>query len=82
VASNVLGPRLRLGRLSETDLAAVQRRREWPVRIFQVYQRVVQGWFMATRPGAAADRVPFGLRAKARIPFLRDLTARIFGLGV
>jgi len=68
--------------VGQTDLAAVQRRREWPVRVVQIYQRIVQGWLLATRPGAAADRIPLGLRAKARIPFLRDLTARIFGLGV
>lgn len=82
VACNILGPRLKAGRISETDLAAVQRRREWPVRVVQVSQRVMQRWFMATRHGAPADRVPFVLRAKARTPFLRDLTARVFGLGV
>jgi 2-polyprenyl-6-methoxyphenol hydroxylase-like FAD-dependent oxidoreductase len=81
-ASNILGPRLRAGRVSESDLAAVQRRREWPVRVVQFYQRLVQGWFIATRRGAPADRVPLALRLKARIPFLRDLTAGIFGVGV
>src|SRR5712691_12336330 len=58
VASYVLGPRLRAGRVRVADLAAVQRRREWPVRIVQAYQQLVQGWLLATRPGAAADRVP------------------------
>jgi 2-polyprenyl-6-methoxyphenol hydroxylase-like FAD-dependent oxidoreductase len=82
VASNILGPRLRAGCVREKDLAAVQRRREWPVRIVQVNQRLMQKWFMATRHGAPAERVPIVLRAKARIPFLRDLTARVFGLGV
>jgi 2-polyprenyl-6-methoxyphenol hydroxylase-like FAD-dependent oxidoreductase len=82
VASNVLGPCLRAGRVSVADLAAVQRRREWPVRIVQAYQRVVLGWLLATQHGAAARRVPLGLRVQARLPFLRDLSARIFGLGV
>jgi 2-polyprenyl-6-methoxyphenol hydroxylase-like FAD-dependent oxidoreductase len=82
VASNVLGPRLRAGRVSESDLAAIQRRREWPVRIVQAYQRLIQAGLMATRPGTAANRVPFLLRLKARTPFLRDLTVRIFGVGV
>jgi hypothetical protein len=27
------------------DMAAVQRQREWPVRIVQTYQRLVQSWF-------------------------------------
>jgi 2-polyprenyl-6-methoxyphenol hydroxylase-like FAD-dependent oxidoreductase len=82
VASNVLGPRLRAGRVSVADLAAVQRRREWPVRIVQAYQRVMQGWLLATQRGVAARRAPLGLRVQARIPFLRSLSARIFGLGV
>src|SRR5262249_58794679 len=42
VASNVLGPRFRAGHIRESDLAAVQRRRGWPVRIVQGYQRLVQ----------------------------------------
>jgi len=83
VASNVLGPRLRAGRMSVADLAAVQRRREWPVRIVQAYQRLVQGWMLLATPrGVVADRVPLGFRVQARIPFLRYLGARLFGLGV
>ena len=49
VASNVLGPRLRAGRVSMADLAAVQRRREWPVRIVQAYQQLMQDWMMRSR---------------------------------
>ena len=82
VASNILGPRLKAKCVSETDLAAVQRRREWPVRVVQLNQRLMQRCFMATPHGAPAVRVPFVLRANAHIPFLRDLTARVFGLGV
>jgi 2-polyprenyl-6-methoxyphenol hydroxylase-like FAD-dependent oxidoreductase len=81
VASNVLGSRLRARNVRESDLAVVQRRREWPVRIVQGYQRLVQASFMATHAGVA-DRVPLRLRVQARIPFLRDAAARIFGLGV
>ena len=82
VASNILGPRLRAGRLAVADLAAVQRRREWAVRIVQAYQRLVQGWLLATPRGVPARRVPLGFRLQARLPFVRDLSARIFGLGV
>src|SRR5215831_15657319 len=35
-----------------------------------------------TRAGLAAARVPLGLRIQAHTPFLRDLAARIFGLGL
>lgn len=82
VTSNVLGPRLRAGRVSVADLAAVQRRREWPVRIVQAYQRVVQRWLTATPRGTTARRAPLGFRVQTRIPFLGALGARIFGLGV
>ena len=82
VASNVLGPRLRAGRVSVADLAAVQRRREWPVRIVQAYQQLMQDWMMATPGGDGAGRMPLGYRVQQRIPFLRHLGARIFGLGV
>ena len=82
VASNILGPRLSAGRLAVADLAAVQRRREWAVRIVQAYQRLVQGWLLATPRGVPARRVPLGFRLQARLPFVRDLSARIFGLGV
>ena len=82
VASNVLGPRLRAGGVRVADLAAVQRRREWPVRVVQAYQGLVQGWMLSTRRGVVARRVPLGFRVLARLPFLGDLGARIFGLGV
>ena len=81
VASNVLGPRLRAGRVSVADLAAVQRRREWPVRIVQAYQQLMQDWMMATPGGDGAGRMPLGYRVQQRIPFLRHLGSRIFGLG-
>jgi 2-polyprenyl-6-methoxyphenol hydroxylase-like FAD-dependent oxidoreductase len=82
VASNILGPRLRAGQVRVSDLAAVQRRREWPVRIVQGYQRLTQASLMATSAGVAAGRVPLGLRVQARTPLLRDVAAQIFGLGV
>jgi hypothetical protein len=48
------------------------------VRIVQAYQGVVQGWLLA----AADGQVPLGFRVQERIPMLRHLAARIFGLGV
>jgi 2-polyprenyl-6-methoxyphenol hydroxylase-like FAD-dependent oxidoreductase len=82
VASNVLGPRLRAGGVSVADLGAVQRRREWPVRIVQAYQRLMQGWMLAAPAANGAGRMPVGDRLQQRIPFLRHLGARIFGVGV
>jgi 2-polyprenyl-6-methoxyphenol hydroxylase-like FAD-dependent oxidoreductase len=39
VASNIVGPRLRVGAVRVSDLAAVQRKREMPTRIMQFLQR-------------------------------------------
>jgi 2-polyprenyl-6-methoxyphenol hydroxylase-like FAD-dependent oxidoreductase len=80
-AANVLAPRLRAGRVAITDLAEVQRRREWAVRLVQAYQGVAQSWLLASQRDQAA-RIPIALRVQARVPLLRDLAARIFGLGV
>jgi 2-polyprenyl-6-methoxyphenol hydroxylase-like FAD-dependent oxidoreductase len=82
VASNLLGPRLRAGRVSVGDLAAIQRRREWPVRIVQAYQQLMEGWMLAARDGDSAVGMPLTYRVQQRIPFLRHIGARIFGLGV
>jgi len=41
-AGNILGPALRAGPVPESVLAAVQRRREWPMRMTQGLQVVVQ----------------------------------------
>jgi 2-polyprenyl-6-methoxyphenol hydroxylase-like FAD-dependent oxidoreductase len=78
VASNVLGARLRAGRVRVSDLAAVQRQREWPIRIVQAYQGLIQRWLIGARTG----QVPHALRLHARIPITRQLAARTFGLGV
>jgi 2-polyprenyl-6-methoxyphenol hydroxylase-like FAD-dependent oxidoreductase len=80
VASNVLGPLLRAGRVSVTDLATVQRRREWPVRIVQAYQRVVERWFLA--PDPTTRRLTLGFRLQTRMPIMRNVAALIFGRGV
>jgi 2-polyprenyl-6-methoxyphenol hydroxylase-like FAD-dependent oxidoreductase len=72
VASNVLGPSFRAGRVSVADLAAVQRRREWPVRIVQAYQQLMQDGMMATR-GGDGTAVPAWLPGPAAHPFLRHL---------
>ena len=82
VAANILGPCLRAGRVGVEELAAVQRQREWPVRLVQAYQRLLQRWMLGTRRGVAARRVPLGFRVQARVPLLRTLAAQILGLGV
>ena len=43
VAANVLSDDLRAGKLPLRDLAEVQRKREWPTRMIQGFQNIMQG---------------------------------------
>ena len=79
VAANALAGPLRRGRVRLADLAAVQRRREWPTRIIQALQTVVQRQVVA---GALDQRRPFKLPFFLRLPVLRDLPARLIAFGV
>jgi 2-polyprenyl-6-methoxyphenol hydroxylase-like FAD-dependent oxidoreductase len=83
VAANVLWKPLRTGRITTADLAAVQRRREAPVRITQALQAFVQRRVIGVALGATtAPAVPWPLRLLVRTPFLRDLPPRLVGLGI
>jgi 2-polyprenyl-6-methoxyphenol hydroxylase-like FAD-dependent oxidoreductase len=83
-AANMLWRPLRSGIVRESDLARVQRRRQIPVLVTQALQSLVQEQVL--RPALAAEsRAPaFGgnLRVVARLPVVRDLPARLVGLGV
>src|ERR687885_765548 len=83
VAANLLREPLKTGRLSLRDLRAVQRRREWPTRIIQMFQSLMQRRVLsqALDPNAPAN-IPVALRIFFKIPVLRDLPARLIGLGI
>ncbi|MFN7973022.1 MAG: FAD-dependent oxidoreductase [Acidobacteriota bacterium] len=81
-AANLLGGKLREGRVTDDDLAMVQRRREWPVRVIQRFQGFLQDRIAAE--ALRADRpfqIPWVLRVLLAIPVLRDLPARMIGWG-
>ena len=79
VAANVLAGPLKEGRVRPADLAAVQRRREWPTRIIQGLQTIVQRQVVA---GALDQTRPFRPPFFLRLPILRDLPARLIAFGV
>lgn len=82
VAANVLGGPLKAGGVSDVDLAEVQRQREWPVRVIQGMQRLMQNRLIV--PALASQgppRAPWIARAFLRIPILRDLPARLLAFG-
>ncbi|HEX6182652.1 MAG TPA: FAD-dependent oxidoreductase [Pyrinomonadaceae bacterium] len=81
-AANVLASPLKEGTLDAAHLREVQRRREWPTRLIQAVQTRIQKRVIA----AALDpngtfRVPAALRLLLRVPGLRNLPARVIGLG-
>ncbi len=83
-ASNILATPLREGQLKDSDLAAVQARRLFPVRAMQAVQVFLQNRIIA--PSLAAHsggtiEVPFVMRMLQWFPILRRLPARIIGLG-
>jgi 2-polyprenyl-6-methoxyphenol hydroxylase-like FAD-dependent oxidoreductase len=82
-AANILTAPLLEGRLGEADLAAVERRRLFPVRVTQRGQIAIQNMVIARTLGAEkAVKPPWFLRVVAGSSLLRGLLARILGLGV
>ena len=69
---------------SEDELDAVRRRREFPVRMTQAMQVVVQNNIIsiALKPGEQPLRPPLFARAINALPWLQGITARFVALGV
>jgi 2-polyprenyl-6-methoxyphenol hydroxylase-like FAD-dependent oxidoreductase len=85
VAANLLARPLLAGCVTLNQLNAVQRKRQWPVRIIQAFQTQIQRRVIASALGAEEQqslRIPWFVRIFMRIPFLRDLPPRIMALGV
>ena len=78
-AANVLAGPLQTGRLKVSDLAEVQRQREWPTRIIQKFQALMQQRIVVR---GLDPRKPFRLPFFLRLPLLRDLPARLIAFGV
>jgi len=79
VAANVLSRPLKAGRLQLSDLAKVQRQRQWPTRLIQAFQSLIQKQVLA--PALDPNRL-FKPPALLRLPLLRDLPARLIAFGV
>jgi 2-polyprenyl-6-methoxyphenol hydroxylase-like FAD-dependent oxidoreductase len=82
--ANLLAAKLVHGTPSEADLDAVQGRREFPVRMTQRMQVVMQDNIvaMALKQGSKALKAPWPLRVITAVPWLQGITARFLGLGV
>lgn len=83
VASNTLAGPLKAGRVDVDDLAKVQSDREWPTRIIQAAQSVVQKRIIANVLRSGNEmRIPASVRLAVRIPIVRDIPARLIAFGV
>jgi 2-polyprenyl-6-methoxyphenol hydroxylase-like FAD-dependent oxidoreductase len=82
--ANLLAAKLASGCPSEEELDAVRRRREFPVRMTQRMQVVVQNNIIsaALKPGNAPLKPPLLMRLITAIPWLQGITARFVAVGV
>jgi 2-polyprenyl-6-methoxyphenol hydroxylase-like FAD-dependent oxidoreductase len=82
--ANLLAAKLANGCPSEDELDAVRKRREFPVRMTQRMQVVVQNNIIsvALKPGDAPLQAPLFARVINAVPWLQGITARFIGLGV
>ncbi len=80
--ANILAPRFRAGGVAEADLAAVQRRREWPTRMTQRLQIIAQNRVITgVLRGTQTPRPPLPLRLFGVFPWLQRIPARLIGMG-
>jgi 2-polyprenyl-6-methoxyphenol hydroxylase-like FAD-dependent oxidoreductase len=84
--ANLLAGPLRCGTVTEHDLAAVQRRRTYPVRAIQMMQIFVQR-VLLRNIGQPVDaplpaKPPLPVRLLRRFPYLRRFPAWFIGVGV
>jgi len=82
-AANILAPKLRRGTVVVEDLAAVQKRREFPTKIIQGFQVLAQniGVNRALNATEQANRPPLFFRILGGSALLRRLAAYFIGIG-
>jgi 2-polyprenyl-6-methoxyphenol hydroxylase-like FAD-dependent oxidoreductase len=83
-AANLLWEPLRAGRPTVAHLRRVQARRQWPTRVTQRLQILVQRRVISSvlRGGRGRLTPPLAIRLLARHPFLQRLPARLVGVGI
>jgi 2-polyprenyl-6-methoxyphenol hydroxylase-like FAD-dependent oxidoreductase len=82
-ASNILTKPLKSGIVPESVLAEVQRERQFPVRVIQRMQKMMQERLIANALRLQkAPNIPWQLRLFTKIPIVRDLPVRLIVFGV
>ncbi|MGZ5849073.1 MAG: FAD-dependent oxidoreductase [Methyloceanibacter sp.] len=81
-AANILSGPLRLGQVTEAQLRKVQARREWPTRMTQGLQVLIQRRVISSVLALKTQpRVPFIVTLLNRVPCLRRIPGRLLGMG-
>jgi len=82
--ANLLADKLQHGCPSENELDAVRRRREFPVKMTQAMQVIVQNNIIrgALQGGDQPLKVPLIVRLITALPWLQGIPARLIALGV
>ncbi|MGL3109758.1 FAD-dependent oxidoreductase [Bradyrhizobium sp. BR 1432] len=82
--ANLLADKMEHGCPSENELDAVRRRREFPVKMTQRMQVIMQNNIIsgALQPGDRPLKVPLILRLITAVPWLQGIPARLLALGV
>jgi 2-polyprenyl-6-methoxyphenol hydroxylase-like FAD-dependent oxidoreductase len=82
-AANILSAPLLAGTIDEADLAGVQKRREFPTRVIQGMQVLIQNRVITGVLGSADKiRLPWPVKLLSAVPLLRRIPARILGVGI
>ena len=82
-AANILAEPLRAGAVGEDVLERVQRRREFPTRVTQGLQLLVQNRVITgVLAGSKELKPPLAVRLLQALPMLRRIPARMVGIGV
>jgi 2-polyprenyl-6-methoxyphenol hydroxylase-like FAD-dependent oxidoreductase len=81
-AANILADVLRERRVTQTQLAEVQQRREFPTRVIQGLQENAHKLFARLFQNPGPVKAPWQLKLAASIPGIQRIPARIIGLGV
>jgi 2-polyprenyl-6-methoxyphenol hydroxylase-like FAD-dependent oxidoreductase len=82
-AANILAEPLRAGAVTLDHLARVQKRREWPTRVTQAFQRTIQNRVIGpVLAGTTQPKVPLVTKLMDWFPPLRVIPARFIGIGV
>jgi 2-polyprenyl-6-methoxyphenol hydroxylase-like FAD-dependent oxidoreductase len=81
--ANQLAAKLKAGTVTDADLAGVQQKREWPVKVIQRVQRAIQDRIVTAALQQGREfRMPLAARVLTATPGLRWVLPRIIGWGV